>query len=320
MGLRILVLALALLVLPSVSYAQLATTRCPAGAAPTFNFGFAELRGRVGDAVGEATTCEFADPNGSGDVHQRTSTGLAFWRKSTNTPTFTNGYDHWGLLAGELVYWVGDRIDPPGVIPPSLPATPTATVTRAPTFTPATQSTATPTGTFRRWTGGGYAVMAETAAWPAMDFLLAHDLAWPVAAMSKHAAAVAFYPLTDAFGLYRPTIPEYGPTIFLHTSLKTASADAVAAVLVHEATHLVDDKAGLLRTSRQCYESELRAFTNASTFWQTLWGRNGKPNPTHAVERQLNNLLEWWAAGQRDALDAAIADSYRNICAGRPAS
>jgi uncharacterized protein len=67
--------------------------------------------------MGHPTTCEFSDPDGSGDVHQETSKGLAFWRKSTNTPTFTNGFQHWALTPQGLVTWVGNSIDPPGPLP-----------------------------------------------------------------------------------------------------------------------------------------------------------------------------------------------------------
>src|SRR4051794_9125632 len=78
----------------------------------TFAFGFAELKARLQDWMGDPTSCEFPDPNGSGDVHQRTGTGLAFWRKSTNTPTFTDGWQHWALGSDGLVTWTGDSIDP----------------------------------------------------------------------------------------------------------------------------------------------------------------------------------------------------------------
>lgn len=88
-------------------------TFCPPGQAPAFVAGFAALKAQVGSAMGEPVTCEFPDSNGTGDVHQRTSTGLAFWRKSTNTPTFTDGYRHWGLAPAGLVAWTGSSIDPP---------------------------------------------------------------------------------------------------------------------------------------------------------------------------------------------------------------
>ncbi len=87
--------------------------RCAPGATPSFTVGFADLKARLGTAMGEPLTCEFADPNGSGDMHQLTTNGLAFWRKSTNTPTFTNGSEHWGHTSTGWVEWSGTSIDPP---------------------------------------------------------------------------------------------------------------------------------------------------------------------------------------------------------------
>jgi hypothetical protein len=62
--------------------------------------------------VGQPLECEHTDPV-SGDSLQQTSTGLAFYRKSTNTPTFTTGYDHWALTPQGLHYWTGSSVDPP---------------------------------------------------------------------------------------------------------------------------------------------------------------------------------------------------------------
>jgi hypothetical protein len=76
-------------------------------------FGFGDLHRFLGPIMGEALTCETADPNGTGDVHQQTTGGLAFWRRSTNTPTFTNGFDHWAHTADGWLCWTGGSIDPP---------------------------------------------------------------------------------------------------------------------------------------------------------------------------------------------------------------
>ena len=97
-----------------VAAAQIAS-ECPAGVAPRFVFGFADLKAQIGEPMGEPVTCEFSDPNGTGDVHQRTTTGLAFWRKSSNTPTFTNGFEHWARTPNGWVTWTGAGIDPPGL-------------------------------------------------------------------------------------------------------------------------------------------------------------------------------------------------------------
>jgi hypothetical protein len=85
---------------------------CLPGQKPAFAFGFAALQERLGPVMGSPTSCEYGDPNGSGDTLQNTTAGLAFYRKSTNTPTFTTGFDHWAQTAGGLVYWTGDSIDP----------------------------------------------------------------------------------------------------------------------------------------------------------------------------------------------------------------
>src|SRR4051794_202477 len=92
--------------------AQSVDTHCSAGQTPQFVLGFADMKAMLGEAMGQPVTCEFPDPNGTGDVHQQTTTGLAFWRKTTNTPTFTNGSEHWANAPSGWVYWTGSSIDP----------------------------------------------------------------------------------------------------------------------------------------------------------------------------------------------------------------
>jgi hypothetical protein len=85
---------------------------CAPDAAPAFNGGFATLSQMLGAAMGAPMECEHGDP-GSGDTLQQTSTGLAFYRASSNTPTFTDGFDHWALTPDGLVTWTGPSVDPP---------------------------------------------------------------------------------------------------------------------------------------------------------------------------------------------------------------
>jgi hypothetical protein len=99
------------LAVPGTASAQGASF-CKPGKVPAFTLGFAALKAQLGPIMGSPVEC--AHPNSAnGDVLQQTTTGLSFWRKSTNTPTFTNGYEHWGLTPGGLVAWTGDSIDPP---------------------------------------------------------------------------------------------------------------------------------------------------------------------------------------------------------------
>jgi hypothetical protein len=100
---------------------------CAPGTRPQFTHGFAALKAALGPVMGEPVECEHNDGD-SGDIVQQTTTGLAFWRRSTNTPTFTDGYRHWALLSQGLVAWEGSSIDPP---PNARGATPHALVWHA---------------------------------------------------------------------------------------------------------------------------------------------------------------------------------------------
>lgn len=87
---------------------------CASGELPDYRAGFAALYSEIRGAMGTAWSCEFSDPRGTGDVLQRTGKGgLAFWRRSTNTPTFTDGAQHWALTDRGLVTWSTPSIDPP---------------------------------------------------------------------------------------------------------------------------------------------------------------------------------------------------------------
>jgi hypothetical protein len=84
----------ALAVGPEVSQATpLAADFCSPGAVPGFHFGFMELANTLGDAMGAPIACEHTE-SANGDMLQGTTTGLAFYRASTNTPTFTDGFNH----------------------------------------------------------------------------------------------------------------------------------------------------------------------------------------------------------------------------------
>jgi hypothetical protein len=79
---------------------------------PGFYYGFADLRAQLGNVMGAPVECEHAI-HVDGDTRQRTTTGYAYYRKSDNIPTFTNGWDHWALTTDGLVHWSGYVVDPP---------------------------------------------------------------------------------------------------------------------------------------------------------------------------------------------------------------
>jgi hypothetical protein len=75
-------------------------------------YGFAALHAQLGGVMGTPVECEHPI-HANGDTRQRTTTGYAYYRKSDNVPTFTNGWEHWALTADGLVHWSGYVVDPP---------------------------------------------------------------------------------------------------------------------------------------------------------------------------------------------------------------
>ena len=63
---------------------------CVPGVEPAYAFGFKALHDALGPEMGDPLECEHGNPV-NGDTLQQTARGLSFYRKSTNTPTFTNG-------------------------------------------------------------------------------------------------------------------------------------------------------------------------------------------------------------------------------------
>jgi hypothetical protein len=85
---------------------------CTAGQTPVFANGLAELKQRLGDTMGNPVECEHPS-SPVGDTVQLTSTGLAAYNKVTNTVTFTDGWRHYALRAGDVLTWEGTQSEPP---------------------------------------------------------------------------------------------------------------------------------------------------------------------------------------------------------------
>jgi hypothetical protein len=98
-----------------------AAPHCAADTEPHFQLGFAALEARLGDIMGEPIECEQGNPD-NGDTVQRTTTGLAYYRRSTNTLAFTDGERHWALGAADVLTWQGDAVDPPASAEPATSA------------------------------------------------------------------------------------------------------------------------------------------------------------------------------------------------------
>ena len=89
---------------------------CQPGQPLQFLPGLAALSAKLGDQMGDPVDCAHTNPE-NGDTLQHTTTGLAYFRKSTNTPTFTDGWEHWAQTPTGWVSWSGSNVDPPGIAP-----------------------------------------------------------------------------------------------------------------------------------------------------------------------------------------------------------
>ncbi|MBV9325379.1 MAG: hypothetical protein JO352_16525 [Chloroflexi bacterium] len=94
-----------------------------APAAPTgaqFRLGFAQLKAQLGPIMGDPTEDEHGNPDNC-DTQQQTTTGLAYWRCSSNMLTFAalpDGAMHWASApsGSGLVEWTGTQDPPPDAL------------------------------------------------------------------------------------------------------------------------------------------------------------------------------------------------------------
>jgi hypothetical protein len=98
-------------VTPTSALAQ-GAAYCPPGQPAQFLFGIAELQQRLGPTMGVPLECEHVNPE-NGDTIQHTTTGLAYYRPSINTPMFTDGQTHWALSNNQMLMWRSTSVEPP---------------------------------------------------------------------------------------------------------------------------------------------------------------------------------------------------------------
>ena len=84
-----------------------------------FVLGFAFLKGQLGPVMGDPTEPEHGNDDNC-DTQQLTTTGLAYWRCSSNLMSFAafpSGEVHWAWAEPGLLEWTGPDADPPADAP-----------------------------------------------------------------------------------------------------------------------------------------------------------------------------------------------------------
>jgi len=84
---------------------------CPPGQTPALGARFTPLAALLVDTIGQPVECEHAEL-ATGDIHQLSTAGLLYYRASTGSASFTDGFAHWALAGGNLAIWLGGGPDP----------------------------------------------------------------------------------------------------------------------------------------------------------------------------------------------------------------
>lgn len=210
------------------------------------------------------------------------------WRKADNWTAFTNGYWTWingpnGLakrLNSQRFSWEANPTALPLADAPAAPAPP---VVRA--AAPASNLAAA-WQIFATYAPGVAQAMDQTGFHP--------------------------QPANLPPGVDGAFVPAQGK-IYVSTAILTYSPDEIAAVIVHEATHLVQYARGDIAVGSACFQLEKEAFDAQKDFWSTLYGPTGKPNAVTPVAKDLNALV---AMGFHDDLTFLqwLVSAYQDEC------
>jgi endonuclease YncB( thermonuclease family) len=157
-------------------------------------------------------------------------------------------------------------------------------------------------------TNGGFPI--NPAVEPALRALdtspMGHDLLLKVNAFPVE---VGITPRQESVAYFSPRFY----SVQLNDDVMGAAPESIAAVLIHEITHArqmadrtIDAK------DIGCYESEIEAFNISAQYWLALYGPNGKPRPTHWLDRELNDTLRQY---QNNQLAERVRRSYGRQCA-----
>jgi hypothetical protein len=317
---------------PVVAAAQ-SVAFCANAESPHFAFGLADLKAAIGDTMGDPLECEHSD-SANGDTLQQTTTGLAIYHQDTNTPEFTDGFNHWALGNDGLQAWSdgdaqatapgpegGDQATAPGpwdappadaqdaAAPSRGPATPTGPPSPGPAA-PAANPPPPLAATQCVDVGGGECLHAVPELADTVALLAKTSSATPLLRAASKAGYIIHYgdlPV-DVLGLFRPSRHD----VVLSNLLKPFPTLDRAPVLAHELQHIFDwlSHPAAMETAPGCLATETNAFATESSIWLELAGDHLK-SPSNDLEREFNMISQEVTndpAGFADRLTLAYHD------------
>ncbi len=182
----------------------------------------------------------------------------------------------------------------------------------SPSYAP--QGGATPAGAAgstskNEWNKYGYRILADPEFFPAFELVHKQGYDWVLAALNHKTTSVLFLKLPDT--VYGAFAPEQN-VVMVQEWLRNAPTEDLAAMLVHEATHVSDDVNGAL-SGTACLESEVKARKHEADFWRGLYGLHGKGGSANALEDDLNAEVRYLSDYSNEYGDA-VRDAYQDSC------
>jgi hypothetical protein len=102
--------------------------------------------------------------------------------------------------------------------------------------------------------------------------------------------------------------------ILVSTRWQQSDPRSIATLIVHEATHLEDDLAGVDPSELEaCFQFEVRAFTQQAVSWEKFYGPNGKAKPADELDTELNTWLSVHRRGPGE-IDKRVRHLYARAC------
>jgi len=279
---------------PATAAAQPAAAFCQPNESPSFHFGFADLKFALGYIMGDPIECEHPNSD-NGDTLQQTTTGLAVYVQATNTPEFTDGWNHWALSVGGVVAWSGT--DQPGATAAAPPVVPAAS-----TDMPCVD------------VGAGVCLRAADDLSQTITMLAASQTAVPLLRTAGKAGYLIHYGNLpqDVLGLFRPKTHD----VVVNNGLRGYPVVDRGPVIAHELQHVSDwvSQGAALDTPDGCIATETQAFHTESAVWLEL--RGGRLTAaTNDLEQEFNTISQA-IASDPNGFAARLTLLYHDECSG----
>ena len=151
-----------------------------------------------------------------------------------------------------------------------------------------------------------------------IDSLEAAGQSAPLMAILDSDTEIAFGPLPESVHARYSRVGSSGGTairaIVVNARWQQSDPRAIATLIVHEATHLEDDLAGVApRAQESCFQFEVRAFTQQALAWQAFYGPGGKVRPSDELDAELNVWLTVYRRGPGE-VEKRVRQLYAKAC------